>query len=195
MNKLSRLLTVIFISSTLVSACAKETEFFGGMSVSYATEKTDLEYLPLSKKIPETIQLQSASVTDSSQPWNWAMGGTESSDLRFDQIPFWIDFKWKESPLAVRFQSGPSQSDEIADHLKSLPIKEFRVLVRERIPADVIGELVAAQKVRRKNELADKALQLEFRWIGDQVKFGWHLSVKQSDGRFIKARSGGDLFS
>ena len=182
------------MSTILVSACIRETESFGGINVSYSTAKIDIEYLPLSKEIPEKIQYQSESVTDSSQPWNWSMGGSEGSDLPFDQIPFWIDFKWKESPRAVRFQPGPNQSDEIAAHIKSLPIKVFRVLIRERIPKDAIEEVIAAQKNRKKNESADKSLQLEFRWVEDEIKFGWRVSVKLPDGRNVNGRTGGDLY-
>lgn len=111
-------------------------------------------------------------------------------------LPEWIEFDWKEWPYP-RPKSPPfsdkeatkAWSDESHALSKSLSIKTERVLVRARVPQDVIDEVMESNRQRQRSKLADKSLEIYFIWFESGIKFRWRLV----QGCCKVLREGGDV--
>jgi hypothetical protein len=129
-----------------------------------------------------------ATVGDGSPLGAVVMGG--SSDGR--ELPKWVDFEWKEWPYPYPEKpTDPIEAkkwgDKIHELSRTLPHKKFRVMVRSRVPQDVVDEAVAAVLARKYGELPDKKIWIYFVWHPKGIWFKWELVEGTRT-----TRSGGD---
>jgi len=97
------------------------------------------------------------------------------------QLPEWVDFKWQESPYPGLHQ-GPSSSQTYDEWSKlvdaesrTLPVKSQRVLIRSRIPQDVVDEVTEASRHPVKRYGVEKHLLLNFVWTTQGIKLRWRI--------------------
>ena len=106
-------------------------------------------------------------------------GATENAAPDGRALPEWIEFEWTE-PIYRR--------DYTREQLLGLPVKKARVLVRDRVPPDVIDEVMESNRKREPHKLPEKSLQLYFIWYESGIKFRWELRKGCCD----VLRAGGD---
>lgn len=95
------------------------------------------------------------------------------------ELPEWVEFEW------VTTVRGSNYTRE---QLSALPIHKEQVRVRERVPQDVVGEVMESNRIRQPGKVADKSLWIYFIWYESGVKFRWELN----DRCCGVLRSGGD---
>lgn len=108
------------------------------------------------------------------------------------ELPEWVEFEWKE--WQYPYPEKPSDpveeekwSERIHELSRTLPHKTVRVLVRKRVPQDVVDEAIASNLAAPRGKLPEKQIWLYFVWHPDGIWFRWSLH-KDSD----VVRSGGD---
>ncbi|MES2319826.1 MAG: hypothetical protein V4631_20295 [Pseudomonadota bacterium] len=97
------------------------------------------------------------------------------------ELPEWIDFTWVEA------EYGSTAPFVLEEHRK-LPIKSGRVLIRQRIPADVVAEVLASHRGQAANGRKDLRLWVFLIWREDKIAMRWNLEQGCCD----VLRSGGD---
>lgn len=115
---------------------------------------------------------------------DWLTGGkTEGAAPDSRQLPEWVEFEWKEYV---------ADKDYALEELKALPVHVERVTIRERVPQDVIDEVMRSRRETPAGKLPDKSLWLNFVWTDGGIKFHWRLeSVKAAPEYTL--RYGGDV--
>lgn len=103
------------------------------------------------------------------------MSGT--SDNR--ELPEWIEFSWKE------WERGRKYTNE---ELSGIPVHLRRVSVRDRVPRDVVDEVISSKLAAEPGKLSDRYLELFFVWYPSETRFRWAMKNRRSD----VLRSGGD---
>lgn len=94
-------------------------------------------------------------------------------------LPEWVEFAWQEWVYGV---------DHTKAELDAAPTYQRRVYIRQRIPQDVVDEVIAANRVRKPGTLAEKWLQVYLVWYPGETRLYWELNNKASE----VLRSGGD---
>jgi hypothetical protein len=94
-------------------------------------------------------------------------------------LPEWVEFEWIE-PIY--------QYEYTREQLQSMPVKKARILVRDRIPQDVVDEVMESKRLREPHKLPDKSLEVYFIWYESGIKFRWELRKGCCD----VLRAGGD---
>lgn len=123
-------------------------------------------------------------------PW-WNTGATMGAAPDDRQLPEWVEFEWIESV----YPEDPAQTLE---QFRALPHHTQRVLVRDRIPKEVVDEVIASKLRAPANRLPDRSLWVYFAWTNEGVKFRWALMGYTADekDKFQRSmrllRSGGD---
>lgn len=124
---------------------------------------------------------------------NWrTTGATEGAVPDGRELPEWVEFEWQEWPYPYpKMPSEPRALQEWGNKRdglsRSLPHKSARVLVRSRVPQDVVDEVIESKRKRKPHELPDKMLWVYFIWTDASIKFRWALK-----GCCGKLREGGD---
>ena len=115
---------------------------------------------------------------------DWLTGGkTEGAAPDGRQLPEWVEFEWTEYA---------SDKDDSVKELGPLPVHVERVVIRERVPQDVIEEVIRSKLATPPGALPDKSLWLDFVWTDDGIKFHWRLESVKAAPEYI-LRSGGDV--
>ena len=115
---------------------------------------------------------------------DWLTGGkTERAAPDGRQLPEWVEFEWTEYA---------SDKDDSVKELGPLPVHVERVVIRERVPQDVIEEVIRSKLATPPGALPDKSLWLDFVWTDDGIKFHWRLESVKAAPEYI-LRSGGDV--
>jgi len=115
---------------------------------------------------------------------DWVTGGaTEGAAPDGRQLPEWVEFEWKE------YVAGKDYSPE---ELKALPVHVERVVIRDRVPQDVIDDVIRSKRATQPGKLPDKSLWLNFVWTDSGIKFHWRLESRKAAPDYM-LRSGGDV--
>lgn len=122
-------------------------------------------------------------------------GATEGAAPDGREVPEWVEFTWQERSYPSLRQENFSSPEEfnkaIEEKLRNSPVKTRRVLVRDRVPSDVIDEVTESNRKREPNKLAEKSLWVYFIWHESGIKFYWELR----NGCCTALRAGGDTIS
>lgn len=108
-------------------------------------------------------------------------GATENAAPDGRALPEWVEFEWIE-PVYSRVPAYRH------DELHALPVKKARVLVRDRVPQDVVDEVMESNRRREPHKLPEKRLEVYFIWYESGIKFRWELEK----GCCEVLRAGGD---
>ena len=127
------------------------------------------------------------------RPANWRNSGKTfgaSGDNR--ELPEWVEFEWQEPGYpSLRRSDYPSRQEfakAVEEKFRDLPIKTERVFVRDRVPQDVIQQVIQSRRDAPTGKLPDKKLWVYFVWTDLGIKFHWRLI----SGSSTELRSGGD---
>ena len=163
----------------LLGGCASTVPSGPGMTVHFSNSKfgklVDIEF-----SVTKTGAAFSnpGGLSPSTNPMHEGKTMGAAPDSR--GLPEWIDFTWLEFPY-------PSISSEPKDY-NSWPRKTGRVQVKDRVPPDVINEIVQSNKYTPKNQLPDQSLWIYLIWTDTGIKMRW----RQESGCCKVLRSGGD---
>lgn len=112
-------------------------------------------------------------------------------------LPEWVAFEWKEWPYpypamppisdAEAYQKWKDADDSLS---RTVSRKSQRVLVRDRVPSDVVDAVMQSKQAAPRGKLADKSLWIYFVWFDDGIKFRWKL-----EDCCNTLRAGGDAIS
>ena len=107
-------------------------------------------------------------------------------------LPEWVEFRWKEwpypgEPYPSDFAARQVWSQKVHEMSSSLPIKSVRLPVRQRVPADVVEQVIKS-KSGSAAVASDLSLWVFFTWHEDRVRFRWELRQGCCDMK----REGGD---
>lgn len=114
-----------------------------------------------------------------------AGGATEGATPDGRQLPEWIDFEWAQPP-------APEDPTQTIEEYRALPRKTQRVFVRNRVPQDVIDEVIDSNRRQQPGKLSDKALWIYFVWTEDGIKLRWRLWYRPEIGASSFPREGGE---
>lgn len=115
---------------------------------------------------------------------DWVTGGaTEGAAPDGRQLPEWVEFEWTEHVADKAYS---------LEELKALPLHVERVVIRERVPQDVIDEVILSKRATPPGTLPDKSLWLNFVWTDSGIKFHWRLESRKAAPEYM-LRSGGDV--
>jgi hypothetical protein len=177
------------LAAVAVTGCTQAEKGGPGFTVSYMTDRRDIWYDKYTGGAdPSLVQdPRFMSTTDTGAEWPWSMGGTESGAPDSRGLPEWIEFKWREVPLNAQIKTF----EDWVPIRDALPIKTYRVPVRSQVPQSVIDELMQSKRERVRGKLPKKRLLLTFSWVGDEIKFGWKMTVTDDRGVETTLRQGG----
>lgn len=100
-----------------------------------------------------------------------------SSDTR--ELPEWAEFSWWEWEYKRSYTK---------EELDRAPSYKRRVPIRDRVPQDVVDEVLASNQAAKKDAPPEKYLELIFVWYPGETRVRWALWSRHSG----KLRSGGD---
>ncbi|QNA89452.1 hypothetical protein G4G28_14980 [Massilia sp. Dwa41.01b] len=109
-------------------------------------------------------------------------GKTEGAAPDGRQLPEWVEFEWKEYV---------DEKEYSREELLALPVHVERIIIRDRVPQDVIDEATRSRREAAPGKLPDKTLWLNFVWTDGGIKFHWRLESPKVPGYVL--RSGGDV--
>lgn len=113
---------------------------------------------------------------------DWLLGGaTEGAVPDGRQLPEWVEFEWTEHL---------NDKEYVLEELRALPVHVQRVIIRGRVPQDVIDEVMRSKREAKPGKLPEKSLWLYFVWTDAGIKFHWRLESPRAPGYML--RSGGD---
>ncbi len=151
-----------------------------GMVLHFASLKQGIVVVCMGGRLPSGKRVPGPGGLSRSKDW-LSGGKTEGAAPDGRQLPEWVEFEWTEYP---------SDKDDLREELGLLPVHVERVIIRERVPQDVIDEVIRRKRATPPGKLPDKSLQLNFVWTDGGIKFRWLLREKDTPGSM--SRSGGD---
>lgn len=97
------------------------------------------------------------------------------------ELPEFLEFTWAEPKYA-------STAPFVLEEYRKLPLKSGRVLIRQRVPADVVSKVLASHRGKAPNGRPDLKLWIYLIWREDGIGMRWELVQGCCD----RLRSGGD---
>lgn len=153
-----------------------------GMVLHFASLKEGVVVVCREGKLPSGKRLPGPGALARTKDW-LAGGATESAAPDGRQLPEWVEFEWTEHVSGKEYG---------AEELKALPVHVERVVIRERVPQDVIDEVIRSRRETQPGKLPDKSLWLNFVWTASGIKFHWRLESRKAAPEYL-LRSGGDV--
>lgn len=191
--KRSALASLILISAAYLTSCKDARSEGIGFVATYLTIKKTTRYYPYQTDIPNSPNKHYESITSGGQSWLWAMGGTEGGAPDSRGLPEWIEFRWQEqSPDLIRREGNERTNEEVFELFRQLPIKTYRVGIKNRIPQYIVDEILEAKRHRKISNLPEKMLWLKFMWVGDEIKLHWTMTQRNAKGGLDDRYTGGD---
>lgn len=186
------IISSFFILILILSGCEPQNQKGPGFTGFYLTEKTDIFYYPYQTQIFNSPNWHRESLTNTGQPWSWAMHGAESSAPDSRTLPEWIDFKWQEMTIPSEKENTLEiDSEKVHEKFRNTPVKTYRIYVQNKVPQDVIDEILESKRKRGKKKLPKKALNLYFTWVGDEIFLGWELTGEDKNNSQVVLRKDG----
>ena len=163
----------------MLNACAAPAPKGPGMIVSFGNGIAGTKVLVDDARSEDGIAFPNpGSLAPQSRPGQGKKVMGAAPDGR--PLPQWVEFSWIELP----YESTHVRTKE---ELDAVPVRRARISVSERVPADVVAEVMRGNQMRK---TGDEALHLwlNFVWQRDGIAFGW----QQYRGCCTLLRSGGD---
>lgn len=191
----SRMIKVLLLGvmAALMSSCA-HGDGGPGMSLTYASLKKGVRIHIESAKMPDGRGFSNAGSFGPNK--RWMIGGATLSaapDTR--QLPEWVEFEWQEWPYPSQAPPNETQDEgnsRVHALARSLPRKTQRVSIRDRVPQDVVDEVIQSRRDASPGKLPEKVLDIYLVWTDQGIKFRWQLKHWPKLGGHTLLRSGGD---
>lgn len=195
MNSPAIHLVPALVSAVLCTACATPLAVSGpGMTVMFNNvikgKKVDVLHANTSNGIPFVTP---GSLGSDKSPNPMVGGKVVGAAPDGRELPEWVEFEWTEWP----YPAPPKPTEPVAlqawndrvDFLiHTLPHKNARVVVKSRVPQNVVDEVLASNKRAVPGTVPDEMLWVYFIWYETGIKFRW--SLEQGCCKVL--RSGGD---
>jgi hypothetical protein len=178
---------VVCMFASMMGACATAVLDGPGMIVTYASRIRG-KYISIEKaSLPDGKPFPHGGAIGRplSETAPWWQGKTMGAAPDGRQLPDWVEFSWAEPVY-------PEDPKQTLEQYRALPRKTQRVMVRERVPQEVVEEVVRSRRAAPNGKLPDTMLYIYFVWTDDGVKFYWRLEGTNSRGGTELRRSGGD---
>lgn len=188
-----RLASVAVVLALATAACQSLTKNGPGMIVTYTSLINGRSISAKSVTLPDGMNLGNPGSIGGIRSKNWRSGSTLGASGDHRGLPEWVDFEWQEPPYPglhpENFANRESFGMAVDKLFKSLPVKTQRVQVRDRVPLDVVQEVIEARNKTPGGKLPDKLLWVYFVWTDNGIKFHWSL---KGDTQIAPLREGGD---
>ena len=96
-------------------------------------------------------------------------------------LPAWVEFTWQELPHPGRSPESFATKElwyaYVREVYRAAPRKTARVIVAEKVPAEVLAEVASSLKTTPPGKFPDKTLWLYFVWTPDGIKVRWELNI------------------
>lgn len=184
MNRMARAVVMLAAVALLMMACAHANDPQGpGMILTFVGLKKGLRIDIDTAKLPDGRAFSHAGTFGPNK--NWLTGGATmgaAPDTR--ELPEWVEFEWSERIYGKR---------HTVEEMKALPRFRQRVLIRERVPQDVVEEVLQSKRDAPSGKLPEKMLWVYLAWTDVGVKFRWSIEREPtSPQEKWTLRSGGD---
>jgi hypothetical protein len=167
---------------SLMSGCLTEANEGPGMIATFTSLIQGRSISIKSTRLPGGQEFSNPGSFGGRRPSNWRTSGATmgvAGDRR--ELPEWVEFEWSEPVY-------PEDPNQTLEQYRALPRKKERVLVRDRIPREVVQEVNQSRRDAFAGTLPDKKLWVYFVWTDAGIKFHWRLI----SGASTELRSGGD---
>lgn len=174
-----------------------------GMTVTYSNAIKGMDINIKSARLsngsafPDAGSLSGASIPNENPlSGDATMGG--APDGR--DLPEYVDFEWRESP---RSPPDPTPMDPLSqahkdweknmmDDFYSQPIKKQRVVIRNRVPAEVVNAVTGANRHSPSDQLTPASIEIFFIWTDNGIKLRWQIWHRPPSGIQYYSHHGGD---
>jgi len=173
-------LIAAMVGASQLAGCATSSAGGPGMILTYIGLIEGRSISIESAKLPSGVDFAHAGSFGGSRPRAWrsagkTMGG--SGDRR--GLPEWVEYVWQEPEYpglkSADFATPEAFSEAVTEKFRRLPYKTQRVMVRERVPLDVVHEAVESRNNAKPGKVPEKMLWIYFVWTDDGVKMHWSL--------------------
>ena len=183
MNRMSRAVAML-IAVAMLMACAHANDPQGpGMILTFVSLKKGVRIDIDTAKLPDGRAFSHAGTFGPNKRWS-NDGKTMGAAPDGRQLPEWVEFEWSERIYGQR---------HTVEEMKALPRLHQRVVIRERVPQDVVEEVLQSARDTPRGKLPEKMLWVYLVWTDDGVKFRWAIKRQPTSPQeqWI-LRSGGD---
>lgn len=153
--------------------------------------------LPDGSEFPNPGGLSGASIPNDNPLSGGATMGGEPDGRN---LPEYVDFEWRESP---RSPPDPTPIDPFSQAHKdwqnkmmadfySQPIKKQRVLIRNRVPREVVTAVIEANRHTPKDQLPPTSVEIFFIWTDYGIKLRWQIWHRPPSEIQYYSHQGGD---
>lgn len=151
-----------------------------GMIITYYGTRKDVSIYIRSAHLPNGKDFPSAGSFGYAKN-GLAGGATMGAAPDGRQLPEWIDFEWQEPPYPG-LENGPSEREAYKDwhqrvdeQFRTLPLKHQRVMVRSRIPKEIVNEAIDENRHFIASYGPEKRLSVYFIWTSQGIKMHWQI--------------------
>ena len=186
----------ISIGGTLaLSQCSAETANPGpGMNLTFASTVGGVSIDIKSARLPDGKEFPNAgSFGYAKNPLLGSKTMGAAPDGR--DLPEWIDFEWQEPQYPWNKRPGQSEdewTEEVHAAYLNLPVKTQRVLIRNRIPQEVVDEITEASRHPVKRYGTEKSLAINLVWTSQGIRLRWRIWHKPQFNDQYYSHEGGD---
>lgn len=173
-----------------------------GMTVTFNSAIKDTDVTIKTVRLPNGTALPGGGLGGKGKPNQNPLngGGTMGAAPDGRQLPEYIDFEWRESPVPPPDPTpmdGASQahndwSKKMMAEFYTHPMKSQRVPIRSRVPAEVIDAVIEANHHSVSGQVSDASIEVYFIWTEYGIKFRWHIWHTPAFNRQYYSDEGGD---
>jgi hypothetical protein len=171
------------------------------MTITYTSAIKDIDINIKSARLPDGTPFPDAgSLSGGSKPNDNPLIGGATMGAAPDgrELPEYVDFVWRESPKSLPDPTpmdpfSPAHKDwekTMMDEFYSSPLKQQRILIRSRVPVEVISAVLKANLHTPKGQLDDASFRLYFVWTEYGIKLRWE--IWHRNGMQYDSDQGGD---
>ncbi|MFC5551533.1 hypothetical protein [Massilia aerilata] len=172
-----------------------------GMTLTYTNAIKNRDINIISARLPDGTEFPDpGSLSGGSKPNDNPLiaGATMGGAPDGRDLPLYVDFEWRETPksppdptpMDSLSQAHKDWQKKMMDEFYSYPIKKQRVLIRDRVPTEVVTSVIEANRHTPKDQLNKASIQVYFVWTDYGIKFRWEIWHRQ--GSQYYSHQGGD---
>jgi hypothetical protein len=202
MNTRRLVLSGLVLLACLTGLIAAAPSKGPGMTVTFNSAIKDMDVSIKNARLPDGTSLPGGGLGGKSRPNENPLNGGATMGAAPDgrQLPDYIDFEWRESPVAP---PDPTPMDPFSQARKDWetkmmaefythPIKKQRVFIRSRVPAELVNKVIEANRHAVKGHGAEASIGIYFIWTDYGIKLRWQIWHKPAFNGQYYSDEGGD---